>query len=238
MLFSRGLSAGIDTLHLYVGGDGSAFVDRHRVAADPTPRRPLTLQLMLADPAPSVYVGRPCYHGAGPPPACDPRLWTSARYSAAVVTSVAAVIADLAARFGTARVTVIGYSGGGVIALLSAARVARVATVVTLAAPLDVAAWTEAHGYTPLRQSLDPAAEADWPADLRQVHLQGERDRNVPPATLARFRDTLARGGVEAEFRVLAGFDHHCCWLDSWPALLSAALPPAGGNEPASGAKL
>ena len=51
------------TLHVYLAGDGTPWLERYRIAPEPTPRRPLTLQLMAHDSSPSVLLGRPCYHG-------------------------------------------------------------------------------------------------------------------------------------------------------------------------------
>jgi hypothetical protein len=235
VVFSRGLDRREGEVHVYLGGDGRAFLSRHRVAADPTPGRPLGLQLMLADPAPAVYVGRPCYLGSGPAERCNPELWTTARYGATVIDSVAAVVRELAARDPAAELTLLGYSGGGVVALLVAAQVPQVSRVVTLAAPLDLAAWTEAHGYTPLLGSIDPASVTKWPPSLRQVHAHGARDRNVAPAMIARFRDALSSGDAPATFRVMDDFDHVCCWLERWPRLLDAL---SAGQSVSSHAKL
>ena len=49
-------------LHIYFSGDGSPWIEDRYVARDPTPRRSVVLPLLLEDPQPSVYVGRPCYH--------------------------------------------------------------------------------------------------------------------------------------------------------------------------------
>lgn len=231
VVFTRHLAPSIDTLHVYIGGDGRAFLSRDRVAADPTPRDPLTLELMLADQAPSAYVGRPCYHGA-PAQHCQPLLWTLQRYSEPVVSSLTAVIRDLTQRYPQARTMLIGYSGGGVLALLVAARIARVDTVVTLAAPLDTDAWTRAHGYTPLAGSINPATVQHWPPRLRQVHVHGSADRNVPPELVSGLGPRFVAGGARVEFRVVDGFDHVCCWRRDWPGLLEGFLAdPGGGRE-------
>jgi len=176
-----GAAADSSVLHVYYGGDGSPFLDGRRIARDPTPRRPLTLALMQQDPFPAVFIGRPCYHGllAG----CDSALWTVARYSPAVVESMAAATSRVIEARAPARVVLVGYSGGGALALLVAERLDRIDAVVTVAANLDVAAWTQRHGYTPLHESLDPADVAGSRADLAHLHLSGSADDNVPPAT-------------------------------------------------------
>lgn len=222
-------------IHVYIGGDGRAFLNRHRVSPDPTPANPLALRLMLADPAPAVYVGRPCYHGVADA-GCNPDLWTLGRYSEGVIDSMVAVIGEFGARHPTTELVLFGYSGGGVIALLSAARLGQVGQVVTIAAPLDVAAWTDVHGYTPLVRSLDPARQSAWPPGLRQLHYHGGRDPNVPPELVRGFAHRLAALGADAEFQVVAEFDHACCWVDAWSRLLAplAATPVAVSSAVAS----
>lgn len=209
-------------LHIYLDGDGRPFVRRDRVARDPTPRDPLTLRLLAADPGPALYLGRPCYHGLES--RCDARLWTSARYGEAVLASMAAAITAIAAANAPAGVVLIGYSGGGTLAVLLAARLPAVDAVVTIAANLDVAGWTRLHGYSPLVDSFDPARMTEGRV-VPQWHLTGSLDRNVPPALNA----GLAARLPCAEFRVIEGFNHHCCWAETWPARLAeiAALADA-----------
>jgi pimeloyl-ACP methyl ester carboxylesterase len=115
------------------------------------------------------------------------------------------------------RITLIGYSGGGVLALLIASRLDAVDQVITVAANLDVEAWAAHHAYSPLAGSLNPAVLAPLPARVHQLHLAGARDRQVPPATVASF---LARNPA-ASFRIIEGFDHRCCWIEQWPEILA-----------------
>lgn len=173
---------------------------------------------MLADPSPSVYVGRPCYDGLAAAPPCDPAMWTLQRYSEPVVASMTAAVNRILAQSPTADVTLIGYSGGGVLAVLVADRIARVNTVVTVAANLNIDAWTQLHGYSPLIGSINPAARTQWRATLRQIHFAGADDRNVPAALIQSFAASVPT----AEAHVIERFDHRCCWLEQWPALLSS----------------
>lgn len=221
----RGLG-GAAPLHVYIEGDGHAWRTRYRPARDPTPRDPLALRLAMADPAPAVaYVARPCqYLDAAARATCPPRYWTSHRYAPEVVAALAEVLRDLVRRHGaTAKPVVIGYSGGGAIALLLAARGAPASAVVTVAANLDLGAWTGLHGVSPLTGSLDPAREPAASAVL-QLHLVGERDRIVPPAIARSF--AAASGLPAAAVRVVPGFDHHCCWARAWRRLWRDAVAP------------
>lgn len=205
-------------LHIYLGGDGTPWIGGRRVAADPTPRTPLTLELLARDPAPARFLGRPCYHGTARRPPCTGELWTGARYGEAVVAALAAALETIVATEQPGRLVLVGYSGGGTLAVLVAQRVPAVDVVVTVAANLDPSAWTAHHGYLPLQGSLDPR---DGPEPrARLVHLSGGRDRVVPGALTARYRERFP----EQPFVELADFDHRCCWIDAWPGLLEDAL--------------
>ncbi len=210
-------------LHVYLDGDGSPWRNRHTVAIDPTPRRPLMLRLMAYDPRPSLYLGRPCYHGQHAAPGCSPLLWTSHRYSSEVVDSLAAALRGYLADHPHPELVFIGHSGGGTLAMLLAERFAQTRAVLTLAANLDLDAWTTLHDYSPLSGSLDPAVRAPLPARIAQLHLAGADDDNVPAALI----ESVTRRQPCAEFRVLAGHDHFCCWERDWPRLLREleALP-------------
>jgi pimeloyl-ACP methyl ester carboxylesterase len=205
-------------LHVYLEGDGTPWIDGRHAAVDPTPRSPVALRLMTRDPEAALLLGRPCYNGHYADAGCGPALWTDARYSEAVVDSMARALE--AVRPPGARLTLIGHSGGGTLAMLLAERVAGVDAVVTIAGNLDLAAWARRHGYEPLSASLDPSARAPLPPHIRQIHFAGERDREVPPQLVA----SAARRQPGARFELRPGFDHACCWLRDWPGLLASTV--------------
>jgi pimeloyl-ACP methyl ester carboxylesterase len=214
------------TLHVYLDGDGSPWRNRYTVAIDPTPRRPLMLRLMAYDPHASLYLGRPCYHGQHTEPGCSPLLWTTRRYGPEVLDSLAAALANHLADHSYPELVFIGHSGGGTLAMLLAERFAQTRAVLTLAANLDIDAWTALHDYSPLSGSLNPASRAPLPARIAQLHLAGADDSNVPAALI----EPVVRRQPCAEFRVLTGHDHFCCWEREWPQLLREleAMPGCG----------
>ncbi|MDD5226493.1 MAG: hypothetical protein PHV97_04825 [Candidatus Omnitrophica bacterium] len=77
-------------LHIYIEGDGYAWVTRNRVSWDPTPRRPVALELAVEDPSPNVvYLARPCqYTPMEMNPACEQSYWTDRRFSEEVIGSM------------------------------------------------------------------------------------------------------------------------------------------------------
>jgi pimeloyl-ACP methyl ester carboxylesterase len=203
-------------LHVYLGGDGSPWLDHRLISADPTPQNALVLKLMAVDPVASLYLGRPCYHGFSTTEPCNPRLWTSARYSSTVVTSMQRVLQDFMHREGFREVVLIGYSGGGTLAMLLAERIAATTTVVTIAGNLDIDAWTRYHAYTPLVESMNPALRPVLDARVEQYHLIGQADSNVPWSLV----DSAIQRQPDAHVLLWQDFDHACCWQSIWQQFL------------------
>lgn len=205
-------------LHVYLEGDGSPWRRRTIIMADPTPRRPLMLELMKLDRQPSVYLGRPCYNGTSADPHCSNALWTSGRYSPTVIDSMASALRVLIRRQKAQELWLLGHSGGGSLAMLLADRLPEVTRVVTLAGNLDTDAWTRHHGYTPLFSSVNPAQLPPLRRDVWQWHLVGGRDSVIPPQLVRSF----IMNQPEASGFQVDRFAHSCCWNVIWPKVLEA----------------
>jgi pimeloyl-ACP methyl ester carboxylesterase len=192
-------------LTIVIEGDGRAHDRRGRASPDPTPDRAVGLDLAQAWPGPTAWLGRPCQYVRDA--ACQPADWTTQRFSEEAVAMTDAAVSALMARAGTNQVRLVGWSGGGVMATLVAARRADVAGLVTIAAPLDLKAWTRSRGLSPL-QGLDPADLP--PIATPQVHLSGAFDPLVRPAVVKETARRLAgpQGQVETWPE-----RHDCCWV-------------------------
>lgn len=220
-LFLNAQATGTDTfkeLHVYLDGDGRPWHGDNRKAEDPTSGSALILDLMAKDPSASLLLGRPCYYGLNATAFCNDNLWTSQRYSAAVVESMLAAIRQWLATRKIEKLVLIGYSGGGTLAALLATNLENVSAIVTVAANLDVEAWSEYHGYRGLSASLNPARDAHIPASVRQLHLAGLLDDNVPASIIEAFSHSQAN----SRYMPMPGYGHVCCWLENWPAILQA----------------
>ncbi|MDC8757874.1 alpha/beta fold hydrolase [Janthinobacterium fluminis] len=213
------------TLTVYIEGDGLAWLSRARASDDPTPRRPLALELALRHgQGPAAYLARPCqYVDAEARRGCDVAYWTGRRFAPQVVAASSQAIDALKRRYGATQLVLVGYSGGGAVAALVAARRSDVARLVTVAGNLDHAAWTALHGVPPLAGSLNAAD--DWAAlqHIPQWHFIGASDGNVGAGIAAAYaaRFPAAR---RPHLQVVPGFDHSCCWAEQWPALSAPAF--------------
>lgn len=205
-------------LHVYLGSDGTPWL-AGRPAVDPTPRDPLMLRLMARDPAPAVYLGRPCYHGLADDAPCAPWLWTTGRYSEDVVASLAGVVRRLMREGHHSQIVWFGYSGGGTLAVLLAPRFRETVAVATLAANLDTDAWAAYAWGGDLSGSLNPADRAPLPPHIRQRHYAGGADRIVPPHLTA-----PAASRLGADLIVVEDYDHVCCWERSWPGIVQDVI--------------
>ena len=210
------LSLNKEVLHVYLDGDGSPWNRQRWLNEDPTSRSPMILELMRQDQTTSIFLGRPCYHGFSKSPACHFKYWTSHRYSNEVVISMAQALKNWLEKKPFKRIVLIGYSGGGTLAVLMAPHIANVQTVVTLAANLDVAEWSRYHGYSPLTESLNPATFS-LSADIKQVHIAGLKDHIVPAQIIKSYTDRQ----VNATYLAYTNYDHHCCWVKAWKSILS-----------------
>jgi len=226
-LFAR-LGSSRHLLFVFVEGDGSPYAkDGMEPAADPTPRYPLALHLVAETPFSALYVGRPCYFSVRADTACEPKVWTVDRYSAAAVESMAAAVNSFVADHGFTGTVLVGYSGGGALSVLMAPHIASTRAIVTLAANLDTATWTRWHGYLALSGSLNPAAEPPIDSAILQRHYVGGRDDNVPEQVSRHYLSRLDPGDIVR----VADFDHVCCWVKQWPdelLVIRRALLEAG----------
>ena len=215
------IAAPADDVHVYIEGDGYAWATSTDPSDDPTPLNPLALRLAAADDAPNVlYLARPCqFRPAGTRDSCETSFWTERRFAEMVVASLDDAIDRVLPPSPRRRLTLIGYSGGGGIAVLLAARRTDVAAVVSVAGNIAHAVWTSHHKVSPLRGSLDPIDSAVLLATVPQLHLVGANDTIVPRL----IADTFARRSPpDGCIRVVSIADatHDKGWLENWPALL------------------
>lgn len=206
-------------LTVYIEGDGLAWITGTQVSSDPTPRDPLALRLALAQPdGAAAYLARPCQFVDAEARQCASRYWTEERFAPQVVDATNRAIDRLKQRFAARQLTLVGYSGGGAIAALVAARRHDVERLVTVAGNLDHRTWTTYQRIRPLNGSLNAADQVEALSQIPQWHFVGEKDGNITPALVQGFAERFPPS-QRPVVRIEPGFDHRCCWVERWPSL-------------------
>lgn len=209
-------------LTIYIEGDGARW-PRGLPPADPTPINPYALKLAIADTSLNVaYLGRACQYLSETQLAkCPLALWTNARFGDDAIVLMSRSIDEIKAKSKAKLLRLVGYSGGGALAALVAAKRHDVSCLVTIAAPLDTATWAASLGVSPLKNSRNPMIDADSASDIRQTHFQGGADEVVPPSTTLAYR----LRHPTAKFVLDESYDHECCWDKGWATRIAAACP-------------
>lgn len=218
--------AGNKVLTVYIEGDGMAWLTASQPSDNPTPRKPVSLELALAHPqGAAAYLARPCQNVVEADWGnCAQPYWTDRRYAPEVVAASDQAISALKAHFKAEQLILVGYSGGGAVAALVAARRPDVVRLATLAGNLDIRAWTAQHRILPLTGSLNPADEWANLQHIPQWHFVGGKDAVVSAEVVRAYIDRFP-AGHRPVMQVLPGVDHACCWVAQWPALARQVLP-------------
>lgn len=208
-----------DNLTIYIEGDGFACVSASSPSLNPTPINPLALKLALKDPGPAAYIARPCQFVAlNKEQLCRQQYWTSHRFSEEVIQSTNEVVNLLKAKYHAQNISLVGYSGGGAVATLVAARRHDVVGIITIAGNLDHQYWTQTQHLSPLAGSLNPADFADDLHTIPQLHYVGAEDKVMPVAVAQAYKRHF-KNADRVKIIEVSGFSHQCCWLEEWPGM-------------------
>lgn len=208
----------INVLTIYIAGDGLAWLSDDMPSANPTPIVPTGLKMAIHDRKndPIVYLARPCqfvFNEAWE--GCRVAYWTNLRFSPAVINAMNQAVDYLKKYYHAKQIKLIGYSGGGTIAALIAAKRADVVKLITVAAVLDLKQWERQENLTPLNGSLNPADSWRELADIPQTHWLGGKDIIVPKEVAFAYANhfPLAK---KPKIIIVPTFDHACCWATNW----------------------
>lgn len=210
-------------LTVYIEGDGLAWISRTEPSADPTPRQATGLALAAADPSPNVvYLARPCqFTPMAQNPRCGVPYWTSKRFAPEVVASMNEAVGHFAAKLPGQPVHLVGYSGGGAVAVLVAAQRADIASIRTVAGNLDTEFVNRLHKVSAMPESMNPIDVASRVATVPQVLFSGANDTIVPLEVAQRF--ARATGAHCAQTNTVPGLTHDGDWAKQWPTLRAVA---------------
>ncbi len=210
-----------DTISIYIEGDGRAWETKHRLSDDPTPSNPVALKLAAVDPADNIaYIARPGQYSLSGIPDCDSKYWSGFRFAEEVINSFNRAIDLLKEKSLARHVELVGYSGGGAIAVLVAARRSDVVALRTVAGNLAPKVFCQYHHVSRLEGSMDPMDVAQEMSLIPQRHFVGSKDLVVPEFITHSF---VKQEGDQAYDRitVVEGATHTKGWQEHWKELLS-----------------
>ena len=217
-----------EPLRVYLEGDGYAWATPSQPSLDPTPRDLLVARLATLDPQGAVYLARPCQFVSHAD--CAPLIWTDQRFSRPVVDSLHAGLDQLKQHYGVRRLELVGYSGGGTLALLLAAERDDVSLVQTLAGNLHPNVWIAHHRLSPLTGSLDPLSYRKRLRQIPQRHLTGQRDKVIPPLLTRQYAASLGAAGCLEIHAVDA--THSEGWETAWARFRQRPLACTPAQNP------
>lgn len=205
----------------YIEGDGFAFNNKYTPSSDPTPREPMLINLAIMDERPNiVYIARPCqYTPMDLNPKCNKQYWTSKRLSDDSVHSINDVINHINHNN---KFSLIGYSGGGGIAILVAARNNMVRDIITIAGNLDIVMHTKYHNVSLMAGSLNPIDYAKQLNHIPQLHLSGKEDKVVPTFIANEFVQSSSSTCVKQE--IFPEVNHRKGWGKIWKSVYTRPL--------------
>lgn len=204
----------------YIEGDGNSFVGR-RVSKNPTPRRTMFIKLAVRDDrANVVYIARPCqYTPMDLNPKCTTPYWTHKRLSDDSVEAINQVINSIN---NNKPFSLVGFSGGGGIAVLIAARNSLVKDIITVSGNLDHEEFTKHHNVLQMVGSLNPIDYATKINHIPQLHLSGGKDRIIPPFIVDKF--VQASNSKCVKYKIFPKNYHEDYWESVWEYVLSLPL--------------
>ncbi len=205
----------------YIEGDGFAFKNKYTISEDPTPKHSTMLHLAGLDYRSNiVYLARPCqYLEAGAMEHCDNVYWTKKRLAPEVVDGMNEAIQSISKG---QPVDLVGYSGGGGIAVLIADRNKKVRTILTLGALLDHRLFNEQHGTKPMIGSLNPIDVAYRLRNIPQLHISGGKDVIVRPSIADAY--VRAANSPCVKHKIYSDVSHDKGWEAVWKDVLYTPL--------------
>lgn len=206
------------------GGVANIYIEGEDTLADSskTPFNPVALHLASKDKAENlIYLARPCQYTEmlDPAESCKTSYGKDARFSEDVIASYDIALNDIAKRYDISMFNVIGYSGGGAIATLLAAKRSDIVSLRTVAGILDHETYSDVATAPSFTKSLNPVNEASTLTKMPQYHFIGGRDNVVTPAVLHSYLQSMPPTNCVQTMMVQEA-DHDIGWVDKWPELL------------------
>ncbi len=212
---------------IYIEGDGKIMANRYAISDNPTPTKPMLISLAFADPRPNVvYLARPCqYTPMEVNSQCNNTYWTNKRYSEDSIEAINQAINKISSND---KFELVGYSGGGGVAVLIAARNKNTSSVLTIAANLDIDDFIKYHNAAPMVSSLNPIDYASAVKNVPQLHFSGGKDKIVPAFIGEKFTARITTGCARHE--IIPEVEHDKYWQKYWDYILNSSITCSAKN--------
>lgn len=200
-----------NSVNIYIEGDGRG--------RDPSPVISTTFELATIDSNPNViYLARPCQLSPSDlQSVCTSYDWQQGRYSKKIISSISEVLDQYKFK----KINLIGFSGGGAIAVLVAAQRNDISSIKTVAGNLDLIEMDRYHKTIPLTGSLDPMSVATKINHIPQLHFSGSEDQIVP---LQVTKNYVAKSNSDKVKYIIVKAKHNSGWYKIWPELLKEKI--------------
>ncbi len=210
-----------ETIRIYIEGDGNAWKTKTRLSEDPTPSNPVALYLAAEDDYENiVYIARPGQFISENSARCNSTYWSERRFSPEVINAFNKTIDQINTGAKSSTVELVGYSGGGALAILIASQRKDVLSIRTVAGNLDSQALCAYHRVSPLKGSLNPISYASEVDHIPQRHFIGSKDSVVPEFIALSFAEKVGDKNYD-RITVVKGVAHAKGWRRRWKELLS-----------------
>ena len=189
---------------IYIEGDGLNYLSFHKISPDPTPIDPLGLRFSAIDDSPNViWLARPCQYVMSQyviaeditHRICHQDVWTVKRYHPHILHDYENLLIHIQQQYQQKNLHLVGYSGGGAIAALVAAKPKikdNIISLRTIAGNLHNNALINYHQVSPMLESRDPIDIANDIRDIPQIHYVGRHDDVVLPFVAHDFKKRAA----------------------------------------------
>lgn len=197
-------------IRIYIEGDGRAYINRYRIAPDPTPDSDFVLKLIQKDSSPNVvYIARPCQYIDSV--ACEEKYWTTHRFSSEVISSIQEVVNSFPKN---RELEIIGYSGGAQIALhLTNSNIRNIRTI---AGNLDLEKFSQ---FYKIPELVAPKLDYKRLSKMRQTHFVGTEDQIIQIDLFRRYKLRMKKKNC-VNLRLIPDASHKQNWIEQWDKLL------------------
>jgi pimeloyl-ACP methyl ester carboxylesterase len=226
---------------VYIEGDGPGYTSNpignvgDAAGTNPTPVYPVGLHLATYDNARNVIaMARPCQYAYDhtPPtqdnPKCQPGVWQKDRYSPEVIDTMNKALDDVKTRYGLKKFELVGFEGGGVIALALTLHRDDIVSVRTVATPLDHDILTGTMKIKPFDGSVNAAEFASRVAHVPQRHFVGHLEEKIPYQAMF---DSYAKAEGDlscTHFNIVRKASDAKGFVAQWPELLQMPVECGG----------